>query len=154
MSLQFDGADVAIAPFPGNSRASSERWIRDKTGFSVNLVEKKHNFFASNVVAGAVEVENAPPLHYDSILGKPGNCSLLDLYRLTGNSELAKVIQDVLQMGGGIQPSESPYKECIQIVGDGSLTYADISHITDGQKFLIHADGRGNGPHCLSAVVG
>ena len=74
MSLQFGGSDVVVLPHPGNFRDSPERWILGKAGFRVNLVEKRHNFFASNVVAGAVEVENAPPLPYDSILEKPGNC--------------------------------------------------------------------------------
>ena len=75
------------------------------------------------------------------------------LYRLTGNSELAKVTQEVLQMRGGIQPAARSYEECLQIVGDGDLTYADISHITDGRKSPIRADGRGNDSQCLIAEV-
>ena len=40
MSLQFDGSDVLVRPFPGNFRAQAETWIEDRTGFRVGLVEK------------------------------------------------------------------------------------------------------------------
>ena len=63
MSLQFDGADVSILPFPDNSRPLAERWIAERDGFSVNLVEKKHTFSADYVTAEALEVENADPPH-------------------------------------------------------------------------------------------
>ena len=153
MSLQFDGADVAILPFPDDFRDSAERWILDTTGFRVNLVEKRHKFFGSNVVAGAVEVENAPPLPYDSILEKPGNSILLALCRLAGNSELAEVIQEAILTRGGTQPPTRSYRECLLIVGDGNLTYAENHQVTYGQKFLIHAEGRGGEPECVCAVV-
>ena len=35
MSLQFDGADVLIRPFPGNFRTKAETWIEERTGFRV-----------------------------------------------------------------------------------------------------------------------
>ena len=92
MIQQFDGADLMIRPFPGDFRSSAGRRIEDKTGFRANLAGRNHNFFAGNVVREAVEVDNSPPLPIDSILGKPGNCIFLALYRLDGGAELDKVV--------------------------------------------------------------
>ena len=154
MSLQFDGADVLIRPFPDNFRSMDERWIEQNTGFQVNLVEKKHIFFADYVTREAVEVENAAPPPYDSMLGKPGNCILLAMYRLVGNPELARIWDDVIRNDCGPQPAARSYKECLKLVGAGSLTYADTSQVSPGKKFLIHADGRADEPHCMCATVG
>ena len=153
MSLQFDGADVAISPFPDNFRSQAETWIEERTGFRVDLVEKKHFFFAEYISMDAVEISNSPLPPRNSPLRKPGNCILLALYRLAGNQEMARVLEDVLQVRGNVQPVTRSYRECIDIIGSGNLTYAESSQLTVGKKFLIHADGRGNEPHCLSATV-
>ena len=65
------------------------------------------------------------------------------LYRLDGGSELARVIREVIRTGGGTQPSARSHRECLQIVGDGDLTYAETHQVPYGEKFLIRADGRG-----------
>ena len=153
MSLQFDGADVMIRPFPDNFRPQAETWIEERTGFRVDLVEKKHFFFAEYITREAVEISNLPLPPRTSSLRKPGNCILLALYRLVGNQEMAKVLEEVLLVRGNMQPVVRSYKECLEIIGSGYLTYAESAQLTVGRKFLIHADGRDNEPHCMSATV-
>ena len=153
MSLQFDGADVSILPFPDNFRPLAEKWISSRTGFSVNLVEKKHTFFADYVVREALDVENADQPPYGSVLGKPGNCILLAMYRLSGGPEMAKVMEEAIRSKGGRQAPTRSYSECLRLLGGGNLACADKSKISVGQRFLIRADGRSAEPHCLSATV-
>ena len=74
-------------------------------GLRVNLVGKKHNIIDAYLVSDAVEVENAPPLPYGPIMGKPEDCFLLAIYRLDGGAELDKVLHDILRTDGGIQPT-------------------------------------------------
>ena len=95
----------------------------------MHLVENKRNFFAEYVTGEAIEVENAAPPPYASILGKSGNCILLATYRLAGNPELAQVRADVIRGVGGRQPSARSYKERLELVGVGCLTYSDTSQM-------------------------
>ena len=66
---------------------------------------------------------------------------------------MAKVMEEVLRCKGGRQPSTRSYKERLNMVGAGDLAYAEKSKISVGQKFIIHADGRSDEPHCLSDTV-
>ena len=44
LSLQFDGADILMKPFPSGFKASAESAIKERTGYKINLVGKMQSF--------------------------------------------------------------------------------------------------------------
>ena len=98
-------------------------WIQSK--FS----RKAKYIFADYVAREAVDVENADPLPYGSVLGKSGNCTLLAMYRLSGDPDMAKLTEDAIRCKGGRHPSARSHKGRLGLGGDGNLAYAEKSKI-------------------------
>ena len=84
-----------------------------------------------------------------SILYEPGNCILLAIYRLVGDVGLYNTYCEVsLRM-----PIEGkrarPYKDCVDYTQRCDLNHVEVGDLKNGGRYLIHADGRSEDPHCL-----
>ena len=84
ISLQFDGAYLLMSPMPDDFKKSAEEAIYRKTGFKVNLLEKRRRFLLEVLLKRATEVERNTDPTPGSPLYDRGDCILLSIYRLVG----------------------------------------------------------------------
>ena len=45
------------------------------------------------------------------------------------------------------------YRQCLSMLGYGSLSVVDIEEIREGAKYIAHADGKGDEPHCVAILI-
>ena len=101
----------------------------------------------------AVDVEHAPcPDRNSSLTGK-GNCIPLALYRLIGSPDLLRILESSIGPVDSSRPKVRSYRECLRLIGYGRLVYTESSKLEPGMRCLIHADGRGDEPHCFSMQI-
>ena len=121
LSLQFDGAEILLNPYPVDSKSSPGAAIRDKSGFEVNLVEKHRKFPLHYVVLAPISAvrRDSPPI--DSILYESGHCVLLSIFRLVGDAELHGSITDAAGSSPASVRKVRTYMQRITLLGEGSL---------------------------------
>ena len=153
ISLQFDGADVMISPMPDDFEKSAEDAIYRKKDFKVKSVEKRRKFLLELLIERATSTE----LNTDPIPGSPlydrGNCILLAIYRLMGDSDFIQTFDEIALTKPIIGAPVRSYADCVEYVGDCSLSFAYFDSMKVGFKYLIHADGKGAEPHCVSMAI-
>ena len=98
-----------------------------------------------------MERRDTPPA--DSILYERGNCILLSIFRLAGDADLLGSITDAAGSSPLSARKVRTYMECITLLGEGSLRCVDICDIRPGSRYLVHADGMGDEPHCVSMCI-
>ena len=153
ISLQFDGADILMRPFPPNFKTGAEEAIKARTGYDVTLVEKHHEFFTDAVINKAAEVERYAHPPQSSVLYDQGNCIILAIYRHVGDVDIYNTFCDIAAskpLGGKKVRS---YRDCVDYAKCCDLTAVDVDSIKVGGRYLIHADGRSEEPHCLSMYI-
>ena len=153
ISLQFDGAEIAMRPFPMDFKQSTESYVAKKTGFNVNLVEKTHKFLLELVISDPESIERIGLPDANSPLYEDGNCILLALYLLGGDRDMCGTYEEVARcrkMNGA--PVRS-YMDCISYIGGCSLSLVRESDLKIGGKYIIHADGKAAEPHCLPLYI-
>ena len=149
ISLQFGGAEIAIRSFHMGFKKSAENFIDEKTGFKVNLVEKTHKFLLDLVICDAESIERIGIPDAMSPLYEQGNCILLSLYLLEGDTDICGAYAEIAicrKISGA--PVRS-YSDCISYIGGCALTPVSESDLEIGGEYIIHADGRATEPHCL-----
>ena len=45
------------------------------------------------------------------------------------------------------------YRQCLAMIGYRRLSPVDIEGVREGAKYIIHADGEGDAPHCVSILI-
>ena len=98
-----------------------------------------------------MERRDTPPA--DSILYERGNCILLSIFRLAGDADLLGSITDAAGSSPASARKVRTYMERITLLGEGSLRCVDICDIRPGSRYLVHADGMGDEPHCVSMCI-
>ena len=95
LSLQFEGGEILLMPFPENSKSSAEAAIKEKSGFGVNLAEKGRRFFLGELYGSAIRAERLESPITGSIIYECGNCIILSISRLVGDSDLCQSSDEV-----------------------------------------------------------
>ena len=153
LSLQFDGAEVLMDSFPPDFKVSAEDAIARDTGFIVSLSEKRHFFAGDEIVISALSAYQSLDPPSGSILYEPGNCVILALYRVRDDKDFLEVYETVARNHPTGERKVRSYSDCVDYLCRGSLSHVCIRDLVSGGRYLLHADGRGSDPHCLSMVV-
>ena len=153
ISLQFDGAEIAMRPFPPDFKGSAELFIAKKTGFKVNLVEKSHHFLLDLVIREAITSGRIACPDAKSPLFEKGNGILLAMFLLEGDEDLCGTYEDVARNRRLNGATVRSYMDCLSYVGGCSLALVSEADMKIGGKYIIHADGRADEPYCLPMRV-
>ena len=153
ISLQFDGAEVVMRPFPADFKSSSEIYIAKKTGFTVNLVEKSHKFTLERVISEAIAIERIARPDARSPLFERGNCILLAMFLLEDDKDLCGTYEDVARNRAIAGPPVRSYMDCLSFIGGCSMSLVSDADLKVGRKYIIHADGKDDEPYCLPMYI-
>ena len=153
ISLQFDGADILMRPFPPNFKTGAEEAIKTRTGYEVNIVEKRHEFFIDAIIDKAAEVERYTHPPQTSVLYDQGNCIILAIYRHVGDVDVYNTYCEVAMSKPLSGKKVRSYRDCVDYTKCCELSPVDVGSLKVGGRYLIHADGRSEEPHCLSMYI-
>ena len=153
LSLQFDGADILMKPFPSGFKSSAESAIKERTVYKVNLVEKMHSFFIDGIIRDATAVGRYSQPPPTSVLYEQRNCILLAIYRLVADEDLYNMFCEVAMCSPLDVNPLRPYRECVDYTRRGGLAHVDVQCLKIGGKYLIRADGRSSEPRIISMHI-
>ena len=88
-----------------------------------------------------------------SIIYECGDCIILSIFRLVGDSDLCQSFEEVARNNPVPGQRERTYLQCVNMLGAGALRYVDHLELKTGSKYLIHADGKEDEPHCVSMCI-
>ena len=153
ISLQFDGAEISMRPFPMDFKCSAEKFISEKTGFKVNLVEKTHKFLLDLVSCDAESIGRIQVPDARSPLYEQGNSVLLAMYILEGDIDMCSTYEEIATCRPISGRPVRSYFDCVSYIGGCALSPVLESDLKIGGKYIIHADGRGAEPSCLPLQI-
>ena len=114
---------------------------------------KERKFFLGNVSDSAIRAARIESPPHGSIRYECGGCILLIISRLVGGVDLCQSVEEAAKNNPTAGNRVRTYLQCISIIGAGSLRYVDYRELKTGYKYLIHADGRGEEPRCVSMCI-
>ena len=155
ISLQFDGADIRLNPFPDCFKNEAKSYIEKETGFSVNLVRKEHLFFCDFLTRVAVEVLDCPFEIESPKWLLPGNCIPAAIARIFAGSPTTAEILETLDQMPPIWYGSRTYRECVaSLPSEFTLAPKENFELAPNRKYLIRAGGFPATPHCFAAISG
>ena len=152
LSLHFDGirVDKAVVVSIEQLRTDIEQAVKEKTGFTVSVVEKKHKLLIELLESDGAHLDTP----HDLVI--TGNCIPLAMYRILPSEFRRPIIDRVGEsplVGGALHRSYSDFLPESLSPQCGLYLEPSVGYTINGPgEYLLHSEMDGC-PHCIAVTV-
>ena len=82
-----------------------------------------------------------------------GIASYLVYSEQSGGADFCQSYEDLASGNPASEHRVRTYLHCVNIVGTGKLRHVSPRELNAGSKYLVHADGKEDEPHCVSMCI-